>query len=148
MRCPDLITHYSPCQGLARARVDTEPVSVIFDWVLALAELFITGVTIWGGWGGDTHYDQYRETDSGVTPGAGRETMDVSILRNKLTLELMSHAMAAICFNLYPNGVNSSHLTTLNGSLPPTLFPSVNIYRYSDSLLLCYVENDGDCPKI
>ena len=87
-------------------------------------------------------------TDSGVTPGAGRETMDVSILRNKLTLELMSHAMAAICFNLYPNGVNSSHLTTLNGSLPPTLFPSVNIYRYSDSLLLCYVENDGDCPKI
>lgn len=49
MRCPDLITHYSPCQGLAPARVDTEPVSVIFDWVPALAELFITGVTIWGG---------------------------------------------------------------------------------------------------
>ena len=48
MRCPDLITHYSPCQGLAPARVDTEPVSVIFDWVPALAELFITGVTIWG----------------------------------------------------------------------------------------------------
>ena len=70
--------------------------------------------------------------------GGGSETMDVSILRNKLTLELMSHAMAAICFNLYPNGVNSSHLTTLNGSLPPTLFPSVNIYRYSDSAaLLC-----------
>lgn len=39
---PDLITHYSPCQGLAPARVDTEPVSVIFDWVRAQAELFIT----------------------------------------------------------------------------------------------------------
>ena len=74
--------------------------------------------------------------------------MDVSILRNKLTLELMSHAMAAICFNLYPNGVNTSHLTTLNGSLPPTLFPSVNIYRYRlSAVLLCYVGNGDDSPK-
>ena len=92
---------------------------------------------------GDTNYDQY----TGVTPGAS-ETMDVSILRNKLTLELMSHAMAAICFNLYPNGVNTSHLTTLNGSLPPTLFPSVNIYRYRlSAVLLCYVGNGDDSPK-
>ena len=68
----------------------------------------------------------------------GGETIDVSILRNKLTLELMSHAMAVICFNLYPNGVNSWHLTTLNVSLPPTLFPSVNIYRYwLSAALLC-----------
>ena len=68
----------------------------------------------------------------------GGETIDISILRNKLTLELMSHAMAIICFNLYPNGVNSWHLTTLNVSLPPTLFPSVNIYRYwLSAALLC-----------
>ena len=102
-----------------------------------------------GGWG-VRGWHQLWSIQRGLrsNSGGGRETMDVSILRNKLTLELMSHAMAAICFNLYPNGVNSSHLTTLNGSLPPTLFPSVNIYRYSDSLLLCYVENDGDCPKI
>ena len=87
----------------------------------------------------------------GLFEGSAKELfprVDVSILRNKLTLELMSHAMAAICFNLYPNGVNTSHLTTLNGSLPPTLFPSVNIYGYRlSAVLLCYVGNGDDSPK-